>query len=136
MTAGPRPSFAELLADIGKALGPFFEEQRAVWEREGPAAIAAFDATGATLDTIGGNCPVQAEGMVDGQPFYFRARGAHWSLDVGPVETWHGHGCWSIAREYGTWPDAGWMPDHEALGFIVEGIAAYRAREGHQHADA
>lgn len=29
-----------------------------------------------------GNCPVQAEGYINGHPFYFRARGAFWSLRV------------------------------------------------------
>lgn len=32
---------------------------------------------------IGGACPVQAEGTVDGIPFYFRARGNGWSLSIG-----------------------------------------------------
>lgn len=32
-----------------------------------------------------------------------------------------------IEREYGEWPDAGWMPRHVALGFIVASIAEYRA---------
>jgi len=30
-----------------------------------------------------GSFPVQAEGYVDGRPFYFRARGGMWSLEVG-----------------------------------------------------
>ena len=29
-----------------------------------------------------GACPVQAEGTVDGLPFYFRARGGEWTLSV------------------------------------------------------
>jgi len=113
---------------LGKQLAPVFDEQRTTWEREGPAAQAAFDATGATLNCIGGNCPVQAEGIVDGRPFYFRARGDEWSLDIGPEDQWHGYGCWRIERDYGSGFDAGWMHKHEALGFIVEGIAEYRAR--------
>ena len=32
---------------------------------------------------IGGNCPVQAEGRIDGLPLYFRARSSHWSLGIG-----------------------------------------------------
>lgn len=108
-------------------LAPVFDEQKATWEREGPAAQAAFNATGATLASFGGNCPVQAEGMVDGQTFYFRARGDAWSLDIGPEDTWHGDGAWRIDGDYGSGFDAGWMHKHEALGFMVEGIAAYRA---------
>jgi hypothetical protein len=29
-----------------------------------------------------GACPVQAEGFVDGFPFYFRSRGETWSLSI------------------------------------------------------
>lgn len=29
-----------------------------------------------------GNCPVQAEGTINGFPFYFRSRGGHWSLSI------------------------------------------------------
>ena len=29
-----------------------------------------------------GKCPVQAEGKVDGLPFYFRGRGGHWSISI------------------------------------------------------
>lgn len=29
-----------------------------------------------------GNCPVQAEGTINGLPFYFRSRGGHWSLAI------------------------------------------------------
>lgn len=117
---------AGFLGTLRTNLAPVFDEQKATWEREGPAAQAAFDATGATLKYLGGNCPVQAEGIVDGQPFYFRARGDEWSLDIGPEDQWHGYGCWRIERDYGSGFDAGWMHRHEALGFIVEGIAAYR----------
>jgi hypothetical protein len=30
----------------------------------------------------GGQCPVQAEGKINGLPFYFRSRGANWSLSI------------------------------------------------------
>jgi hypothetical protein len=33
-----------------------------------------------------GKCPVQAEGKIDGLPFYFRSRGAHWSLSIANSE--------------------------------------------------
>ena len=29
-----------------------------------------------------GNCPVQAEGRINGYPFYFRSRGGHWLLSI------------------------------------------------------
>lgn len=117
-----------ILADLREAFRPVFDEQRATWEREGPAAMAAFNATGATLDQIGGNCPVQATGTVDGQRFYFRARGEDWQFHVAPTEDLiFDAPSFYIDREYGDWPDAGWMPNHEAIGFIVAAIAEYRA---------
>lgn len=30
----------------------------------------------------GGLCPVQAEGKINGLPFYFRSRGGSWSLSI------------------------------------------------------
>ena len=39
------------------------------------------------IHSLGGNCPVQAEGLIDGHPFFFRARGAHWSMTVGSPAT-------------------------------------------------
>ena len=35
------------------------------------------------IEHIGGMCPMQAEGTIDGVPFYFRAEGHHWSFSVG-----------------------------------------------------
>jgi hypothetical protein len=29
-----------------------------------------------------GKCPVQAEGKINGMPFYFRSRGGNWSLSI------------------------------------------------------
>lgn len=37
---------------------------------------------GVEVVTFGGYAPVQADGYVDGLPFYFRARGEHWSFQV------------------------------------------------------
>jgi hypothetical protein len=36
------------------------------------------------LEEISGYCPVQAEGTVNGYPFYFRSRHQHWALYIGP----------------------------------------------------
>lgn len=33
-------------------------------------------------EEISGYCPVQAEGTINGLPFYFRSRGEHWALYV------------------------------------------------------
>lgn len=81
---------------------------------------------------IGGNCPVQSEGTIDGAPYYFRARGDSWEIEIGggfvledaakgiPATGFY------MEREYGDGPyDAGWMPVEEARGFIAEAAAEY-----------
>lgn len=68
------------------------------------------------IEMIGGFCPVQAEGTIDGKPFYFRARGFRWELEI---ETSQGDGSpWSASCTWGEWPDAGWMPEDEARRLI------------------
>ena len=37
------------------------------------------------IESIGGCCPCQAEGTMNGYPFYFRARHGDWQLDVAEV---------------------------------------------------
>lgn len=70
------------------------------------------------IHTIGGNCPVQAEGTVGGKPFYFRARGSSWSMSIGGADP-ADNPEWSHEEDYGTRPyDAGWMPFAEAKSFI------------------
>ena len=68
------------------------------------------------IDTIGGNCPVQAEGTIDGKPFYFRARGESWSLGIGADPVCAAD--WEHREWFGEWPDAGWMSEEEARSFI------------------
>ena len=81
---------------------------------------------------IGGNCPVQSEGTIDGAPYYFRARGDSWEIEIGggfvledaskgiPATGFY------MEREYGDGPyDAGWMPVEEARSFIAEAAAEY-----------
>lgn len=77
------------------------------------------------IEYIGGNCPVQSEGTVGNKSFYFRARWDKWSIGIGgddPVlnPEWYKEG------QYGANPgDAGWMPQYEALKFIVVSIFEY-----------
>lgn len=78
------------------------------------------------IDWIGGNCPVQAEGKIDGKLFYFRARGDSWALEIG------GSGSdivaeWRHEEHYGTWPEAGWMTEDEARAFINKAVDLYRS---------
>ena len=81
------------------------------------------------ITMIGGNCPVQAEGDIDGKPFYFRARGQHWSMSIGgpdPVSEPEGN----HVETYGDGPfDAGWMSEDEARRCIDMAAAAWRSRD-------
>jgi len=80
------------------------------------------------IDTIGGNCPVQAEGTIDGHPFYFRARGQHWNIGIGgePV----GAPAWEHEEAYGDGPfAAGYMPVEEAMQFIRKAAQKFHNKE-------
>ncbi len=72
-----------------------------------------------------GNCPVQAEGTINGEEFYFHARGEHWSMSIGGEDVvmhplWH---CWEKYSDdtFG----AGWMTEEEARGFLDKAIYQY-----------
>ena len=76
------------------------------------------------IDSLGGNCPVQAEGTIAGKPFYFRARDQHWSIGIGgdPVlaPEWY--------REQGFGDSefaAGWMEEDQARRFIEQCAADF-----------
>jgi hypothetical protein len=55
-------------------------------------------------EEISGCCPVQAEGTINGLPFYFRSRGEHWSLYIAltkyadPLD--RGDGVWRHKEQY------------------------------------
>jgi hypothetical protein len=117
----------ELIDALGAIVRPQLERLRQLWETEGPKAMAALESTGVKLDTIGGNCPVQAEGSIDGKRFYFRARGASWQFVVAETDAEiFDKPLFTTEADYGPWPEAGWMPQHEAVHFIVVSSATYR----------
>lgn len=77
-----------------------------------------------TIDWIGGNCPVQAEGTICGKPFYFRARGSKWSIGIGGDTVMEPE--WYYSEPYGDGPfDAGWMTEDEARSFIKQAAERY-----------
>lgn len=77
-----------------------------------------------TINLIGGNCPVQAEGTIDGEPFYFRARGERWSIGIGGDVV--ADPDWYYEEPYpGEKFAAGWMTDDEARKFISEAAERY-----------
>lgn len=80
---------------------------------------------------MGGQCPVQAEGTVDGHPFYFRARGEAWSLSIaGPSGDVFGDDAWYYDEDYpGGEYAAGWMTYPEAEGFLRKAAEKYHAEK-------
>lgn len=90
---------------------------------------------------IGGACPLQGDGVVDGLPWYFRARGGSWEFAVAatpdgdPVAA-----CFSDAPTGSFRADgeaegdgpyaASWMPHSEAWRHIEASIAEFRASRG------
>lgn len=84
------------------------------------------------IDWVGGNCPVQAEGTIDGFRFDFRARGSTWSFEVydGGKEPWYTH------EKYSDEPyAAGWMTEDEARAFIEQGAQQFRNRNAQPNDD-
>ena len=91
------------------------------------------------LTELAGYCPVQAEGFLDDQFFYFRARGDVWRIEVGGDAEFTKRPTWWYGEH---WPStdgmsAGWMTDEEALGCIYRAAEDYyssdrgRFQEGH-----
>lgn len=92
---------------------------------------------GLRIDTLGGTCPVQAEGTVDGHAFYFRARGSYWSMSIGGKDVigepeWYYDEAYepsAAVTEMCRFRDfaAGYLTDHEARMFIIQAAAKFRA---------
>lgn len=81
---------------------------------------------GIEIDWLAGNCPVQAEGRIDGKPFYFRARGVAWRLEIRNEHQPE----WAYGEPYGEEPfAAGWMDVAEAKTFIRKAAELYRAEK-------
>lgn len=99
------------------------------WWKAHDIAAAALDEIVIDIVTIGGNCPVQAEGKINGEEFYFRARGEHWALNVGGKDVVGD----PRARVQGRYVDetnkyeAGWMSEEKARELIVCGARAIAA---------
>ena len=82
---------------------------------------------------------MQAEGTIAGLPFYFRARGEHWSFSVAaepdgdPVEVSVEEGTrggFFYVEDYGDQAfAAGWMEEEEARAFIAKAAALYGQRQ-------
>lgn len=79
------------------------------------------------ITMIGGQCPMQAEGTINGKPFYFRARGEHWSFSVGDGDI-HGDTDWYLSVRWSRDQfGAGWMTEAQARAIIAQCAIAYSA---------
>ena len=82
---------------------------------------------GLGVEYVGGVCPVEAEGSIDGHRFYFYARGARWSLGIGgsdPIES----ADWYYEEPYGQSKSAaGFMKEEEAIALIRKAMLMFRA---------
>lgn len=77
------------------------------------------------ITMLGGFCPVQAEGTIEGEEFYFRARGERWSIGIGGDVV--AKPDWYHEQPYGDEPfAAGYMDLDEARAFIEEAAERYR----------
>lgn len=82
------------------------------------------------IDTIGGFCPVQAEGTIDGLPFYFRSRGEHAELTISrvgtePVLPPPEDLVFYVRARIADWPDAGYLELEEAEAMIERAALLY-----------
>jgi len=83
---------------------------------------------GLVIDTSGGNCPLEIEGTIDGQPFYFRSRGKRWTIGIGGNDVVMAPD-WHIEAPFGTWPDAGWMSEEQGLRIVEAACALWRVSQ-------
>jgi len=79
---------------------------------------------------VGGNCPVQAEGVLPtGEFYYFRARHSRWVIEIAKNEQeWIEYNTlfrYEEKYEKHGQHGAGWMPYYEAVKFATMGIKKY-----------
>lgn len=82
------------------------------------------------ITSLGGVCPVQAEGTINGKPFYFRARHGKWSLDIADstfeaVDASMG-GRASLCHAEGKDDTVGYMKDKDVLVILWDTAIATR----------
>lgn len=70
------------------------------------------------VENLGGNCPVQAEGRMNGIEFYYRARGENQSVETDD-------GFFMQERVIGGPYMAGWLGDEQAREFITRAAMAH-----------
>lgn len=84
-----------------------------------------------SLKELAGFCPVQAEGEVDGQFFYVRARGSYWRIEIGGNESGTKGPIWWYSED---WPgktgfEAGYLSDDDAVGCLLRSVSMFRTED-------
>lgn len=103
---------------------------------EEAAKIESLKADGISVLWLSGLCPVQSQGLIDGHPYYWRARGDEWSVQIAHEKSFNVEDAitldmskiWVYREEYGVVPDAGYMPFIEALQFIEKAVNKWRGK--------
>jgi hypothetical protein len=75
-----------------------------------------------------GACPVQGEGLVNGLPAYYRARGESWSLTIASdpcADPLCDSGAWSYWESPYYFPDGGWLHRDESIANIRKAVSLY-----------
>lgn len=123
------PALKELMDSLGEE-SQDEKDRTALEAKECPSRIKKLEALHCSIDSAGGMCPVQIEGHVKGQPFYFRSRGESWSLEIGRgAVTGNSDQLEYYTKEqYGKFPDAGFMPLHVAYDFLIQGILEWKPK--------
>ena len=94
----------------------------------------ALKKDGIDVQWLSGLCPVQSEGLIDNHPYYFKARGNMWFIQIAKNESEYTEDvlsdleAWDYGERYGEFPDAGYMPFIEALEFIEASANRWRTR--------
>lgn len=101
------------------------------WVELGVPALRRCQDMGIQIDWYGTPAPTEIVGLVDGFHFYFRSRGSRWRVNISNrPHRYLEKGLFYYEQPYGTEAfAASWMPLHEALGFLCDAIARFRARE-------
>lgn len=95
-----------------------YEQARNTWPNH---KVFTYDDDGLDVDYMGGACPTQSEGRIQGVPFYYRARHGSWSLSIGEDPVGNGE-----INLMGDDPHAGFVPDEDVMPVLLMGNSLVR----------
>lgn len=84
----------------------------------------------ATIEDLGGYCPVQGGGKMGKYRFYFRSRWNKWTISIGEIDPV----CKPVfiySEPWGEEPGAaGYMSEEEAILMIIKGLEVFKQWNG------